>query len=228
MSDSPLIRTVQLSKSYRLKHGVVLALRAVDLTVDRGESVALMGPSGSGKSTLLHLLGCLDSPSAGQYWLEGQEVSGLSDAMRSLLRASRIGFVFQSFHLIPQLNVFENVELPFFYSAHTLAPLQIRQRVLEALERVGLGHRLYHVPAELSGGEIQRVAIARALVGRPLLLLADEPTGNLDRETGKAILQLFGELNVQGTTLLLSTHDPQAAAHCQRTVHLLDGFTAVS
>lgn len=219
----PLIHTQRLSKSYPLKHSLVHALREVDLTVYRGESLALMGPSGSGKSTLLHLLGCLDQPSYGHYWFDGQEVSTLSDAALSALRAASIGFVFQSFHLIPQLNVRENIELPFLYQAANLSRSQIQARVAAAIDQVHLRHRLHHLPKELSGGEMQRVAIARALVTQPLLLLTDEPTGNLDRQTGQAILDLFQELNEQGITLIISTHDPQAAACCRRMLNLLDG-----
>jgi putative ABC transport system ATP-binding protein len=223
MSRHPLVHVENLSKCYRLGQGTVQALRQIDLKITSGESVAIMGPSGSGKSTLLHVLGCLDSPTNGRYLLNDQDVSSLSDSQLSLLRASQIGFVFQSFNLIPQLNVFENVEVPFFYRTLPLSEKETHQRVLYAIERVKLQHRIYHLPSQLSGGETQRVAIARALAIHPLLILADEPTGNLDTETGYTILQLFQELHAQGTTLIIVTHDEQVAAHCQRTVHMRDG-----
>lgn len=223
MSQHLLVNVENLSKSYRFAHGVVHALRQIDLKIYSGQSVAIMGPSGSGKSTFLHLLGCLDCPTAGRYLLKGQDVSCLSDAELALLRASQIGFVFQSFNLIPQLNVFENVEVPFLYQSVSLSEKEIRQRILYAIERVKLQDRLYHLPSQLSGGEIQRVAIARALAIHPLLILADEPTGNLDRATGSGILQLFQELNEQGSTLVIVTHDEHVGAHCQRIVHMCDG-----
>lgn len=223
MNSHPLVSVENLSKSYQLEHGIVHALRQIDLKIYSGQSVAIMGPSGSGKSTLLHLLGCLDSPTTGRYLLKNQDVSCLSDSELSLLRASQIGFVFQSFNLIPQLNVFENVEVPFLYQSIPLSEKEIRQRILQAIERVKLQHRLYHLPSQLSGGEIQRVAIARALAIHPLLILADEPTGNLDTETGLTILQLFQELNDQGTTLVIVTHDEQVGAHCQCMIHMRDG-----
>lgn len=223
MQPPPLVCVKNLSKSYQLGHGVIHALKRVDLTINGGESVAIMGPSGSGKSTLMHVLGCLDRPTEGLYCLNNRDVSRLNDVELALLRASQIGFVFQSFNLIPHLNVYENVAVPFHYQTDALPKKTIQERVLYALERVKLTHRLYHLPSQLSGGESQRAAIARALAIQPLLILADEPTGNLDRETGRAILQLFQELNDQGATLILVTHDPHVGAHCQRIVRMEDG-----
>jgi len=216
----PLIKAKGLSKAYQLGHGTVHALRSIDLEIFSGEHIALMGPSGSGKSTLMHLLGCLDRPTAGEYFLNGNNVSQLDDTSLSLIRATRIGFVFQSFNLIPQLNVYENVELPFLY--HNVRG-DIREKILEAIDRVGLSHRVLHRPNELSGGEIQRVAIARALAIDPILILADEPTGNLDFKTGESILTLFQELNGQGVTLLIVTHDPFVGNHCQKIIRMQDG-----
>ncbi len=217
----PLVDIQNLSKHYRMGHGVVEALRNVSLKIYSGESVAMMGPSGSGKSTLMHLLGCLDKPTSGEYLLNGQNVASLSDAALAQLRASQIGFVFQSFNLIPQLDVYENVEVPFLYQNPCHPDYQTN--ILKSIDRVGLSHRLHHLPSELSGGEMQRVAIARALAINPLLVLADEPTGNLDSETGKQILGLFQELNEQGVTLLMVTHDPYVGEHCKRLVKMRDG-----
>lgn len=223
MNPQLLVDVKNLGKSYSLEHGVVHALSQIDLKVYSGQSIAIMGPSGSGKSTLLHILGCLDRPTAGHYFLNHQDVSHLSDAELAILRASQIGFVFQSFNLIPQLNVFENIEVPFLYQPHSLPQKEVQQRVLHAIECVKLNHRLYHLPSQLSGGELQRVAIARALAIHPLLILADEPTGNLDSETGRTILQLFQELNAQGVTLIMVTHDKNVADYCQRMVSMRDG-----
>jgi putative ABC transport system ATP-binding protein len=223
MNQHPLVCVENLSKSYQLRHGIVHALRQIDLKIDSGESIAIMGPSGSGKSTLLHLLGCLDRPTIGRYLLNNQDISTLNDTQLALLRSSQIGFVFQSFNLIPQLNVFENVEVPFLYQSFAWSEEEIRQRILHAIERVKLTHRLTHLPSQLSGGETQRVAIARALAIHPLLILADEPTGNLDSETGQTILQLFRELNEQGVTLVIVTHDERVGAHCRRIIRMEDG-----
>jgi putative ABC transport system ATP-binding protein len=219
-SNRPLIQVKGLSKSYQLDHGIVHALKSVDLTISRGEHLALMGPSGSGKSTLMHLLGCLDRPTSGHYLLGGVDVSQLDDAALSHIRATQIGFVFQSFNLIPQLNVYENVELPFLYRKEKGDP---QKQILEAIDRVGLSHRVRHRPKELSGGEIQRVAIARALAIDPMLILADEPTGNLDFKTGQSILTLFQELNRQGVTLLIVTHDANVGKSCQKVLRMQDG-----
>lgn len=223
MNLTPLVCVENLSKSYVLGHGIVHALSNINLKIDAGQSVAIMGPSGSGKSTLLHMLGCLDRPTEGRYVLNGQDVSSLSDAQLSLLRASQIGFVFQSFNLISQLNVFENVEAPFLYQTIPLPEKEVRERILSAIERVQLQHRLYHLPSQLSGGEAQRVAIARALAIHPLLILADEPTGSLDTETGESILYIFQELNNQGVTIVIITHDKSVSDHCQRKICMQDG-----
>jgi putative ABC transport system ATP-binding protein len=221
MEKRPLIEAKDLTKAYKLDHGTVFALRQINLKIYSGEHIALMGPSGSGKSTLMHLLGCLDRPTEGRYLLNGRDVSELDDAALSLIRATQIGFVFQSFNLIPQLNIFENVALPFLYGNNKTAS---EDAIISAIERVGLKHRLLHRPKELSGGEIQRVAIARALAINPMLILADEPTGNLDVKTGKSILTLFQELNAQGVTLLIVTHDPNVGQHCQKIIRMQDGY----
>lgn len=210
-----------MSKRYLMGQTIVEALKEVSLEVKRGEFLAVMGPSGSGKSTLLHLLGCLDRPSTGTYMLEGHDIASLDDVQLSLIRATHIGFVFQSFNLIPQLNVLENVEVPFHYQKSLKHDFQSSS--MRAVERVGMSHRLQHLPRELSGGEIQRVAIARALAIEPLLVLADEPTGNLDSENGKKILSLFQELNKQGVTIIMVTHDETVARHAQKIIRMRDG-----
>lgn len=221
-NQSPTLVSVKgLGKHYSMGHGVVEALKSVDLDILAGELIAIMGPSGSGKSTLMHLLGCLDKPSIGHYYLNGSDVASLDDSSLALLRACNIGFVFQSFNLIPQLNVYENVEVPFLYQNERRP--DAHQRILDSIERVGLTKRLHHLPTELSGGEMQRVAIARALAIDPLLILADEPTGNLDSETGQRILELFQELNEQGVTVIIVTHDPNVGDHCKRLVKMRDG-----
>lgn len=219
---NPIIDLQGLTKSYRMGSELVEALKDVYLKIYSGDSVAITGPSGSGKSTLLHILGCLDSPTAGSYFLNQQDISRLSDDALALIRATHIGFVFQSFNLIPQLNILENVEVPFLYQRKQL-PKNLKSLITQALVKVGLSHRLYHHPSELSGGEMQRVAIARALVTNPLLVLADEPTGNLDSENGKSILNLFDELNTQGVTIIIVTHDPSVATHCRRLIKMQDG-----
>jgi len=216
-----MIETSKLSKSFHLAGHDVPVLHGLDLAVDRGEFVAVTGASGSGKSTLLHILGGLDRPSAGTYSFDGREMSALDDDERSRLRASHIGFVFQSFHLLPQLSVLENVALPFLYAPD--GARDARDRAAAALAKVGLSHRLAHRPAELSGGEMQRAAIARAIVVDPELVLADEPTGNLDSATGAQILDALGALNDAGATLVLVTHDHDVAARARRRMHLKDG-----
>jgi putative ABC transport system ATP-binding protein len=216
-----LIHAHSLTKTYAMGTTQVRALRGVELNVARGEFVAIMGRSGSGKSTLLQLLGCLDRPSEGQYVLDGTAVESLSDDNLSRCRNEKIGFVFQSFNLIPQHNVLENVELPLIYRG--MAKAERRARSLAILKRVGLEQKTEHRPTELSGGEAQRVAIARALAVEPVLLLADEPTGNLDSQTGDGIMRLFLELHRQGTTIVMVTHSPDVAAQAARLIEMRDG-----
>ena len=215
-----VIRTENLTRTYRVGSSTVNALRAVSMEVKTGEFIALMGPSGSGKSTMMHLLGCLDTPTAGRYWLEERDVSTLSKDERARLRNNRIGFIFQTFNLLPRLNALENVELPLLYGRRGS---DVNQRASEALKRVGLIPRAQHRPNELSGGERQRVAIARALVTNPALILADEPTGNLDSKTGADIMRLLVELCAEGRTILMVTHDASVAAHAARILHMQDG-----
>lgn len=217
-------RVENLRKTYQksLSAPPVHALRDVSLNVPRGQYVAIMGPSGSGKSTLMNIIGCLDQPTDGQYFLEGEDVARLNDVQLSEARGRYIGFVFQAFNLIPQLTVLGNIEVPLFYQGVT--PGERRRRAEQAAARVELSDRGNHTPTELSGGQMQRVAIARALVTQPSLLLADEPTGNLDSKTGDAILQLFDELHEQGLTIIMVTHDDSVAERCQRVVRLRDGL----
>jgi len=216
-----LIDIQQVHRVYRMGDNEVAALQGVDLQIDHGEFATIMGPSGSGKSTLMHLLGCLDRPSQGRYILDGNAVESMADLELSRLRNRKVGFVFQSFNLIPQLTVAENVELPLMYS--TVPREQRRDRARELLAAVGLSRREEHRPTELSGGECQRVAIARALVNRPPLILADEPTGNLDSRTGIEIMNMFEKLHQGGTTLVLVTHDPEVAKWSQRIISMRDG-----
>jgi putative ABC transport system ATP-binding protein len=215
-----IIETEGLTRTYHLGSTEVQALRGVDLQVAPGEFVALTGTSGSGKSTLMHLLGCLDTPTAGTYRLEGRDVSGLSHDERARVRSTRIGFVFQSFNLLPRLSAVDNVALPLLYQGRIP---DAKRRAATALVQVGLAHRAGHRPTELSGGERQRVAIARALIAEPALILADEPTGNLDSKTGQEILDLLEALHASGRTLLLVTHDAGVAARASRVVHMQDG-----
>ena len=210
-----------VSKHYRLGTQTVQALDSFDMDIERGEYVSIMGPSGSGKSTLMHLLGCLDTPTRGTYELDGVSIAGLTDDRLAEIRGRKIGFVFQTFNLLPRLTAAGNVSLPLTYQA---VPRQERQeRALEALAQVELSHRSDHRPNELSGGERQRVAIARALVVRPAIILADEPTGNLDSKVGKEILELFDRLHAAGATLIVVTHDEGVARHAHRIVRLRDG-----
>lgn len=217
-----LINVTQLTKQYQMGSTTVYALRGVTFQVRAGEFVALMGPSGSGKSTLMHLLGCLDKPTSGTYRLSGQDVSTLSKRERAQVRTRRIGFVFQTFNLLPRISALENVALPVLYSKRQDAR-QAKQRSRDALHRVGLGDRMQHRPSELSGGQRQRVAIARALVTDPAIILADEPTGNLDSKTGADIMKLLTELNGDGRTIILVTHNAQVAAYTQRVLQMHDG-----
>ena len=217
-----LIRTVGLTRNYAMGAEVVHALRGVDLEIHRGEYVAIMGPSGSGKSTFMNLVGCLDTPSGGQYWLNGVEVSQMSDDELARIRNREIGFVFQTFNLLPRATSLHNVELPLIYGG--VAAKERRDRAAGALEAVGLADRMGHKPAELSGGQRQRVAIARALVTEPSIILADEPTGNLDSQTSEEIMKVFTELNDRhGQTIVMVTHEHDIAAHAKRVVTLHDG-----
>jgi len=220
-ANGELIRLERVSRVYRMGDSEVRALDDVSLTMRRGEFVALMGPSGSGKSTLLNVVGCLDSPTSGAYLFEGEPVQGLSDDRLAAIRQSRIGFIFQSYHLVPRMTAARNVELPMLLAG--VEPGERRERVRAALEDVGIARRARHRPDEMSGGERQRVAIARAMVMRPHLLLADEPTGNLDSRTGDEIVALLERLNAGGLTILLVTHDPRVAAHSGRRVRMRDG-----
>ncbi|HTW92897.1 MAG TPA: ABC transporter ATP-binding protein [bacterium] len=216
-----LIRTDDIRKTYLAGTVEVPALDGVTLEIEKGEYVALMGPSGSGKSTLMHLLGCLDTPTSGRYWFNDRDISTLDDIELAHLRNREIGFVFQSFNLLPRLSAQANVQLPMLYAG---IPVHERQvRAAELLDMVGLKERRTHNPNELSGGEMQRVAIARAFANRPSVVLADEPTGNLDSKTGVEIMRLFGSLAEQGNTIILVTHDQVVANHARRIIHLADG-----
>ena len=219
--DGPVVEARGLRRVFTMGENEGRALDGVDLRIDRGEMLGIMGVSGSGKSTLLYLLGCLDRPTDGDYVLMGQNVAELDDDELSAIRNSMIGFVFQTFQLIPQLTVLENAEVPLFYRG--THPHSRRQRCIELLGQVGLGDRLHHRSNELSGGQMQRVAIARALVNDPVLLLADEPTGNLDSHSGDEILAIFDRLHEAGRTLVLITHDEHIVERCQRVIHLHDG-----
>ncbi len=226
--DTPLpdviILTHKLTRDYDMGSEVVRALRGVNLQIRRNEYVAVMGPSGSGKSTLMNLIGCLDTPTSGEYWLNGQQVSDLVDDELARIRNKEIGFVFQTFNLLPRANALHNVELPLIYAG--LSARGRRAQAAHALERVGLGDRMDHKPNELSGGQRQRVAIARALVNTPSILLADEPTGNLDSTTSGEIMQVFADLHRQGQTIVMVTHEHDIAAHAARVVTLRDGLVA--
>ena len=218
----PVIQLRNVQKKYEIGEHEVQALRGVDLDIARNDYVAIMGPSGSGKSTLMNLVGCLDTPSEGEYWLDGEKVSDLDDDRLATIRNKRIGFVFQTFNLLPRASALHNVELPLIYAG--IKRKQRRERAEAVLNLVGLGNRMDHRPSELSGGQRQRVAIARALVTNPSILLADEPTGNLDSKTSGEIMALLAELHDQGQTIVLVTHEPDIAAHAQRRIVLKDGL----
>lgn len=218
---SPIVHFENVSKTYQMGLIMVEALRGVTFSIEPGEYISIMGPSGCGKSTMLNVLGCLDRTTSGQYFLGGQNVSQMSDDDLSMVRGAQLGFVFQSYNLIQQLTLVENIEIPLYYQDRTEE--ESREMARELAARVGLEDRLAHKPFELSGGQQQRVAIARALVNDPLVLLADEPTGNLDSASGTEILKLFDELNEQGKTLILVTHDSNVARHARRAIRLRDG-----
>jgi putative ABC transport system ATP-binding protein len=218
---APIVQFQNVRKTYQMGMVTVEALRGVTFGIEVGDYISIMGPSGCGKSTMLNLLGCLDRPSSGQYLLGGEDVSQMNDDALSAVRGARLGFVFQSYNLIQQLTVLENIEIPLYYQDRSEHESREQARKLAA--RVGLDHRLEHKPFELSGGQQQRVAIARALVNDPLVILADEPTGNLDSTSGAEILKLFDELNEQGKTLILVTHDTKVAQHAHRAIRLCDG-----
>ncbi len=218
----PVVRIEDVRKVYHLGKVEVEALRGVDLVIRAGEYVAIMGPSGSGKSTLMHIIGCLDSPTAGEYWLDGEPVSELRGRRLARIRNRKVGFVFQNFNLLPRVDIVENTALPLRYSGGLSRGARRRQAVA-VLEQLGLGDRLRHKPDELSGGQRQRVAIARALANNPSMLLADEPTGNLDSGTSKEILKIFRDLHDRGHTILIVTHDPNVAAEAGRVIQIEDG-----
>lgn len=223
MENDWVIEAINLTKVYKMGTVEVQALRGASLKIRRGEMVSIMGPSGSGKSTLMNILGCLDHPTGGEYILDGEKVSNLRDDQLAVIRNRKVGFVFQSFNLLPRATALSNVELPLRYAG--VAARQRHERAIEALQSVGLGERMRHKPTELSGGQQQRVAIARALVNRPAILMADEPTGNLDSKSGKEIMELLLRLNREsGTTVIIVTHDPSVGAQTQRIIRIYDGL----
>jgi putative ABC transport system ATP-binding protein len=223
----PIIQTINITKTYGMGSVEVRALDGIQLTIQEGEFVAVMGPSGSGKSTLMNILGCLDRPTTGNYILAGEDMSGFNRTQLAHIRNERLGFIFQSYNLLPRLTALENVMLPLLYTRenHISGEQQVNM-ALESLTAVGLSERAGHHPAEMSGGEIQRVAIARALINTPLLILADEPTGNLDTRSGEEIMEILHELHNQGRTIVMVTHDDHIARHAGRVIHFLDGRIA--
>jgi putative ABC transport system ATP-binding protein len=221
MSTTPLIRLQDVKKVFYTDEVETHALSGTHLDIGQGEYVSITGPSGCGKSTLLSILGLLDSPTEGKYWLNGRPVSDLSASERARIRNREVGFIFQSFNLIGDLTVYENVELPLTYRG--LSGAERKERVMDALEKVGMSHRAKHLPSQLSGGQQQRVAVARAVAGQPLILLADEPTGNLDSKNGEAVMDLLRDLHQGGATICMVTHDPRYASFADRAIHLFDG-----
>jgi putative ABC transport system ATP-binding protein len=224
MTEQAIIQTTDISKKYGMGNAQVRALDGVSLRIDENEFVAIMGPSGSGKSTMMNILGCLDRPTCGRYILAGEEVSSLSRTELAIIRNQRIGFVFQSYNLLPRTSALENVMLPLLYSRDgQMSDPEQREKALQVLDTVGLTDRVDHQPQELSGGQAQRVAIARALVNDPVIILADEPTGNLDSRSGAEIMQVLRELHDKGSTIVLVTHEDEIATHAQRVIRFLDG-----
>ncbi len=224
MNDKTIIETIDLTKVYGMGDATVTALNGVSLDIKAGEFVAIMGPSGSGKSTLMHILGCLSRPTAGQYILDGQDISDMSKKELAIVRNQKLGFIFQAYNLLPRTDALRNVTMPLLYDRdRKLNDEEGEQKALKMLELVGLGDRVHHQPQELSGGQQQRVAIARALINDPVLIIADEPTGNLDSKSGREILNLLANLHHQGVTIVMVTHDPLTAEYTQRVIHLADG-----
>jgi len=219
---SKIMKIENLEKTYHLGKVEVEALRGVSFEINTGDFISIMGPSGSGKSTLMHIIGCLDYPTEGKYFLSGQDVSKLNDNQLALFRNQKIGFVFQQFNLLPRATILRNVELPLTYSK--INSENIKEKAIEALEKVGLGNRLKHKPNEISGGQKQRVAVARALVNHPSIILADEPTGNLDSKTGQDIMRMIDKLHDDGNTIILVTHEAEIARYARRVIHLKDGL----
>ena len=224
MDDKTIIETIDLTKVYGMGDATVAALDGVSLQIKAGEFVAIMGPSGSGKSTLMHILGCLSRPTAGKYILDGQDISDMSKTELAIVRNEKLGFIFQAYNLLPRTDALRNVTMPLLYDRNRkLTDEEGEQKALKMLELVGLADRIHHQPQELSGGQQQRVAIARALINDPVLIIADEPTGNLDSRSGREILNLLRTLHQQGVTIVMVTHDPLTAEYTQRVIHLADG-----